>query len=65
LALLLLLHPELVNQDAFLGVVLVVADVHELLTSGTSPLYNPNLPADDLYTNLARARAGISADSTA
>jgi hypothetical protein len=38
-----------------------VALIHELLTDGTSPLYNPNLPADDLHTTLTRARAGITA----
>jgi len=37
-----------------------VALIHELLTNGCSPLYNPNLPADDLHTALARARAGIT-----
>jgi hypothetical protein len=37
-----------------------VAVIHELLTNGCSPLYNPNLPADDLHTVLARARAGIA-----
>jgi hypothetical protein len=36
-----------------------VALIHELLTNGCSPLYNPNLPADDLRTVLTRARAGI------
>ena len=42
-----------------------VALIHELLTSGTSPLYNRNLPAEDLYTSLARARTGIGDQSTA
>jgi len=42
-----------------------IALIHELLTSGTSPLYNPNIPADELHTNLARARDGISGESTA
>jgi hypothetical protein len=42
-----------------------VALIRELLTNGSSPLYNPNLPADDLYTSLARARAGIGDESTA
>jgi hypothetical protein len=37
-----------------------VALVRELLTNGTSPLYNPNLPDDDLHTTLAHARAGIT-----
>lgn len=41
-----------------------VALIRELLTNGSSPLYNPNLPADDLYTNVARARAGIAAEAT-
>ena len=37
-----------------------VAQLRELLTSGTSPLYNPNLPASDLHTTLTRAGAGIT-----
>jgi hypothetical protein len=37
-----------------------VALLRELLTNGTGPLYNPNLPADDLHTTLVRARAGIT-----
>ena len=37
-----------------------VALVRELLTNGTSPLYNPNLPADDLHTILIRVGAGIT-----
>lgn len=37
--------------------------IRELLTNGSSPLYNPNLPADDLYTNVARARAGITPEA--
>lgn len=36
-----------------------VALLHELLTNGSSPLYNPNVPADDLHTALAHARAGL------
>ena len=36
-----------------------VALLHELLTTGSSPLYNPNVPADELHTTLARARAGL------
>jgi hypothetical protein len=36
-----------------------VAVLHELLTNGSSPLYNPNVPADDLRAILARARAGL------
>jgi hypothetical protein len=40
-----------------------VALIRELLTNGSSPLYNPNLPAEDLYTNVARARAGIAAEA--
>jgi hypothetical protein len=40
-----------------------VAVIRELLTSGTSPLYNPNLPAEDLYTALSHARAGVTAQS--
>ncbi len=38
-----------------------VALIHELLTNACSPLYNPNLPADDLRRTLARAQAGIAA----
>jgi hypothetical protein len=41
-----------------------VALIRELLTNGSSPLYNRNLPAADLYRNLASARAGITAQST-
>jgi hypothetical protein len=37
-----------------------VALARELLTSGTSPLYNPNIPADDLQATLARVRAGVT-----
>ncbi len=33
-----------------------VAVLHELLTNGSGPLYNPNVPAVDLHTTLARAR---------
>lgn len=40
-----------------------VALIHELLTNACSPLYNPNLPADDLRRILARAQAGIAACS--
>jgi hypothetical protein len=40
-----------------------IALIRELLTDGYSPLYNTNLPADDLYTDVARARAGISAEA--
>ena len=40
-----------------------IALVRELLTNGSSPLYNANVPADDLYTNVARARAGIAAEA--
>lgn len=36
-----------------------VAVLHELLANGSGPLYNPNVPADDLHTTLARARAGL------
>ncbi|HEX4011553.1 MAG TPA: hypothetical protein VHX62_16145 [Solirubrobacteraceae bacterium] len=35
-----------------------VALIHELLTNASSPLYNPNLPAEDLGAILTRARAG-------
>jgi hypothetical protein len=42
-----------------------VARIRELLTNGTSPLYNPNLPAGDLQTTLTRARAEITAQPTA
>ncbi len=38
-----------------------VALIRELLVNGNSPLYNPNLPADDLHSALNRARAGITA----
>ncbi len=38
-----------------------VALVRELLTSGCSPLYNVNLPADDLHAKLAHASARIGA----
>jgi hypothetical protein len=37
-----------------------VAVLRELLTNGSSPLYNPNVPADDLHTTLSRARAGLT-----
>jgi hypothetical protein len=42
-----------------------VALIHELLTNGCSPLYNLNLPADDLHIALSRARAGIANQPTA
>jgi hypothetical protein len=42
-----------------------VALIHELLTDGCSPLYNPNLPAEDLHATLTRARAGIAAQPPA
>jgi hypothetical protein len=42
-----------------------IALIRELLTNGSSPLYNPNLPADSLYTNVARARAGIAGQTLA
>jgi hypothetical protein len=38
-----------------------VALIHELLAAGRSPLYNPNVPADDLHAILTRAQAGIAA----
>jgi hypothetical protein len=38
-----------------------VALIHELLTNGCSPLYNPNLAAEDLHTILSRAHAGMTA----
>ena len=41
-----------------------VALLRELLTNGTSPLYNPNLPASDLRATLACASAGITAQLT-
>ena len=37
-----------------------VAVLRELLTNGNGPLYNPNVPADELHTTLARARAGLT-----
>lgn len=37
-----------------------VAVLRELLTNGSSPLYNPNVPTDDLHTILAHARAGLT-----
>jgi len=40
-----------------------VALVRELLTSGTSPLYNPNLPVEHLHTALSQARAGLTVQS--
>jgi hypothetical protein len=42
-----------------------IALLRELLTSGTSPLYNPNHPASDLHTTLTRVRAGVTGLSTA
>jgi hypothetical protein len=36
-----------------------VALVQELLSDGCGPLYNPNLPADDLRRAITRASAGI------
>jgi hypothetical protein len=38
-----------------------VALIHELLAHGCGPLYNPNVPVDDLYAILTRAQAGIAA----
>ena len=40
-----------------------VALIHELLTNGCSPLYNPNLPAADLQATLTRAHAGLAAQA--
>jgi hypothetical protein len=40
-----------------------IALLHELLTNACSPLYNRNLPAADLHSRLARARAGIAPPS--
>ena len=37
-----------------------VALIRELLTSGCSPLYNANVPAEDLHATLARASAQIA-----
>jgi hypothetical protein len=37
-----------------------VALLRELLTNGTSPLYNPNLPAADLHATLTRATAALT-----
>jgi hypothetical protein len=42
-----------------------VALIHELLTNACSPLYNPNLPADDLHATISRAHAGIFVRATA
>jgi hypothetical protein len=36
-----------------------VALLRELLTNGTSPLYNPNLPVDELRATLDHVRAGL------
>jgi hypothetical protein len=41
-----------------------IALIRELLTNGSSPLYNPDLPVQDLYTRVATARAGIAAEAT-
>ena len=41
-----------------------VALIHELLTNACSPLYNPNLPADDLHATISRAHAAISLPTT-
>jgi hypothetical protein len=38
-----------------------VALIRELLTSGCSPLYNANVPVEDLHATLARASAQIAA----
>jgi hypothetical protein len=38
-----------------------VALIHELLTNACSPLYNPNLPAEDLPATLVRAHTGMTA----
>jgi hypothetical protein len=38
-----------------------VALIHELLANGCSPLYNANVPPEDLHATLSRARAGIAA----
>ena len=37
-----------------------VALIHELLTNGCSPLYNPNVPTDQLHSTLRRAHAAIT-----
>jgi hypothetical protein len=37
-----------------------VALIHELLTNASSPLYNPNLSAEDLRATLTRAGAGMA-----
>jgi hypothetical protein len=36
-----------------------VALVHELLTDGCGPLYNPNVPTEELRRAITRASAGI------
>jgi hypothetical protein len=41
-----------------------VAVLRELLTNGSSPLYNPNVPADDLHTALAGVRAALTTQPT-
>jgi hypothetical protein len=38
-----------------------IALIHELLTNGCSPLYNPNVPVDTLHATLTRASTGIAA----
>jgi hypothetical protein len=37
-----------------------VALIRELLTNGCSPLYNPNLPSDELRATLTHARDGMA-----
>jgi len=41
-----------------------VALIRALLTSGTGPLYNPNLPAEHLRATVAHARAGLAGPRT-
>lgn len=42
-----------------------VALLHELLANGCrSPLYNPNVHAEELHARLTRVRAGIAAPPT-
>jgi hypothetical protein len=41
-----------------------VAVLRELLTNGSSPLYNPNVPADELHTTLAGVRAALTTQPT-
>ncbi len=38
-----------------------VALIHELIANGCSPLYNANVPPENLHATLTRARAGIAA----